>query len=105
MTLSGRDSAIQKLEGQVRDLSAAELGAQEEIARLGDQLHAEQARAEGLQTLLDCAQAELIAHASDITPQQVHFMPTATTLPCHITGSAWCCDTCNAGPSGSIDVW
>ena len=93
MTLSGRDSAIQKLEGQVRDLSAAELGAQEEIARLGDQLHAEQARAEGLQTLLDCAQAELIAHASDITPQQVHFMPTATTLPCHITGSAWCCDT------------
>ena len=93
MTLSGRDSVIQKLECQVRDLSAAELGARVEAARLGDQLHAEQARAEGLQTLFTCAQAELAAHACDISPQQVLLMPTATALPCHVIEQAWCCDT------------
>ena len=86
MTLSGRDSAIQRLETRVRGLSAAELGAREEAAKVENQLHAEQARAEGLQTLFSCAQAELAAHASDITPQQVRFMPTARALPCHITG-------------------
>ena len=93
MTLSGRDNAIQKLEGRARDISAAELGAREEAARLGDQLCAEQARAEGLQTLFSCAQAELAAHASDITPQQVLFLLTATALPCQIAGKAWCYDT------------
>ena len=90
--LSGRDSAIQKLEGRVRDLSAAELGAREDAARVGSQLHAEQARAEGLQTLFNCAQAELAAHASDISPQQVHLMPTAAALPRHITRKPQCCD-------------
>ena len=89
MTLSGRDSALLRLETRVRDLSSADLGAREEAARLGDQLHAEQARAEGLQTLFDCAQTELAAHASNISPQQVPFVPTATALPCHITRKAW----------------
>ena len=92
MMLSARDSAIQKLEGRVRDLSSAELGAREEAARVGDQLHAEQARAQGLQALFDCAQTELAAHASDMSPQQVLSMPSAVRelflvmLPGHPTG-------------------
>ena len=92
MTLSGRDSAILKLETTARDLSAAEVRARDEAARLGDQLRAEQARAEGLQTLFDCAQAELAAHASDISPQQVPLMPVGMALPCHLTGDPCWCD-------------